>query len=200
MHENETQQNEMTGLAQKNSPSPYLLRTESPDEFASLWEELEQEIQPHGVIERTYLQDVANLIWEIRRLRRSKAAIINQAFLPALRVILGQLRSRSTQPGPSEDLAHGWFNDEKVKAKVTTMLQKFGLDEGAIEAEAVRMRAEDLERLDRMLTFAEARRDKTLRGIADYRQVFSGRLQLAANRFLDAEEVPKLAPVGKHSD
>jgi hypothetical protein len=155
--------------------------------------------------ERTYLQDIAYLIWDIRRLRRSKTAIINKAFLSALRAILGQLRTRSISAPLhgvrlAEDLAQSWFDDEKAKDEVATMLQKFGLDEGAIEAEAFRLSAEDLERLDRMLTFAEARRDRALRGIADYRQAFSRRLQQAANRFLDAEEVPKLAPVGKQSD
>lgn len=76
--------------------TPYLLTTESQDEFASLYGELEQEIQPNGVIERTYVQDIAYLIWDILRLRRSKTAIINTAFLAALRGILEQLQNRST--------------------------------------------------------------------------------------------------------
>ncbi len=168
-------------------------------------EELEQELQPRGIIERTYVQDVAYLIWDILRLRRSKTAIINTALLAALRGILEQLQKRSTVRNPSqskqfEDLAHGWFDNEKAKAQVASLLLKFGLDEGAIEAEAFRRCAEDLERLDRMLTFAEARRDKALRGIADYRQAFSRRVRQATSRIIDAEEVPQLAPVGKELD
>lgn len=197
----------MTILAKMNSLrcSPYLLTTESQDEFASLCEELEQELQPRGVIERMYVQDVAYLIWDILRLRRSKTTIINTALLAALRGILKQLQKRSAVRIPSqskqfEDLAHGWFDNEKSKAQVASLLLKFGLDESAIEAEAFRRCVEDIERLDRMLTFAEARRDRALRGIADYRQSFSRRVQQATNRILDAEEVPQLAPLGKESD
>jgi hypothetical protein len=183
----------------------YLLTTESQDEFASLCEELEQEIQPNGVIERTYVQDIAYLIWDIRRLRRSKTAIINTALFAALRGILEQLQIRPATPAPSrreqvEALGRGWFDNEKAKTQVATLLRKFGLDESAIEGEAFRLCAEDIERLDRTLTFAEARRDRALRCIADYRQAFSRRLQQAASRILDSEEVPKLAPVDKQSD
>jgi hypothetical protein len=197
----------MAASTKKNSLplTPYLLITESQDEFASLREELEQEIQPNGVIERTYVQDIAYLIWDIRRLRRSKTAIINTALFAALRGILEQLLIRPATPAPSrrkqvEALARGWFDNEKAKVKVARLLRMFRLDESAIEAEAFRLCAEDIERLDRMLTFAEARRDRALRCIADYRQAFSRRLQQAANRILDSEEVPKLAPVGKQSD
>jgi hypothetical protein len=70
------------------------------------------------------------------------------------------------------------------------------MDEGAIEAEAFRLCAEDLERLDRMLALAEVRREKALRYIADYRQILSKQLQQAANRILDHDEVPRLVASG----
>jgi hypothetical protein len=68
--------------------------TEPPDQFASLRKELEQEIQPEGVIERTYVHDLAYIIWEIRCLRHYKTHIINSSRNEALEGILRQLLCR----------------------------------------------------------------------------------------------------------
>jgi hypothetical protein len=50
---------------------------------------------------------------------------------------------------------------------VSELPRKFGLEEGGIEAQAFRSRADELESLYRMLALAEARRDKALRWVAD---------------------------------
>ena len=100
----------------------------------------------------------------------------------------------------AENLARGWFKNNKAKTQVATLLRKFGLDEGAIEAEAFRLCSEDVERLDRMLTISEIRREKALRCIVDYRQIFSKQLQQAANRILENDDVPRLVAVGRRPD
>ena len=50
-----------------------------------------------------YVEDIAYLVWEILRLRRSKAAIINLAFRDALTEVVTQLLSK-----PGE-----WKNQQK---------------------------------------------------------------------------------------
>jgi len=185
---------------------PPLLVTESSDEFASLCEQVNDEIEPTGFIERMYVGDIIALTWDILRLRRSKTGIINGAFLAALQGILEQLLCRRDYEGvydhehAAEDLARGWFENGKAKTPVATLLRKFGLDEGAIEAEAVRSRAEDLERLERMLALAEVRRDRALRCIADYRQSLAKQIKQATDRILDNDDVPRLVAVGKRAD
>lgn len=187
-------------------PMAPLLSAESADEFASLRKQLENEIHPEGAIEQMYLDDFATLIWEILRLRRYKTVIINNSRLAALRGILEQLLCRPDfdhsydHEHAAEDIARSWFDNKKAQAKVAKLLRKFQMDEAAIEAEAFRLCADDLERLDRMLTAIEYRRDKALRCIADYRQILSKQLQQAANRILDNDEVPRLVAVCKRSD
>jgi hypothetical protein len=193
---------------QKVAPlrSPCLTITESADEFASLCEQVNQEIKPTGVIERIYADDVIARTWEILRWRRCKTAIINAAFLAALQGLLAQLLNRRDcedlydDEKAAEDLARGWFANQKAKAQVATLLRKFGLDEGAIEAEAIRSRAEDLERLDRMLALAEVLRGKALLGLADHRQSQANRKKLSTDQILENDEVPRLVAVGKRSD
>src|SRR6478752_2640077 len=63
---------------------PQLLITESAEDFAALNAALMEEIKPRGIIERLYVADVANIVWEILRLRRCKVAIVNTAFKHAV--------------------------------------------------------------------------------------------------------------------
>ena len=71
-------------------PKPPVLITESADEFDTLHKALEQDIKPRGVIEHLYVADISFIMWEILRLRRCKAVIINVALQPALKVLLTQ--------------------------------------------------------------------------------------------------------------
>jgi hypothetical protein len=92
-------------------------------------------------------------------------------------------------------LAH----DGKARIKVSNQLRKFGLDESAIEAGAFRMSCADLERVDRMLTLAESRRDRALRFIADYRQSLALQLRHSVDRVLENEDVLRLVSPNKNS-
>jgi len=183
-----------------------LLINESADEFASLRKELKNEIQPEGAIEQMYVDDFAILIWEILRLRRYKTILIDSHRRDALRGILVELLCDDDYDQPydkmldAKDLARNWFDSKKAQARVAKLLRKFQMDEGAIEAEAFRLCSEDLERLDRMLTALEFRRDKALRCIADYRQIFSKQLRQAGDRILDNDDVPRLVRAGGTSD
>ena len=90
------------------------------------------------------------------------------------------------------ELARGWFENDDDKANVAKLLRKFQLDETAIEAEAFRLNADDLERLDRMQAVFAVRFEKALRCIAEYRKSFSTELQHAADRILNSDDVPRL--------
>jgi hypothetical protein len=183
-----------------------LLITESVDEFASLRKGLKSEIKPEGVIEQMYVDDFATLIWEILRLRRYKTVIINSSRRAALQGILEQLLcARDYEHSykkdiDAEELARSWFDNKNAQARVAKLLRKFQMDEGAIEAEAFRLQGEDLERLDRILTALESRRDKVLRCIADYRQSLAKQIKQSTDRILENDEVPRLVAVGKRSD
>jgi hypothetical protein len=184
---------------------PPLLSAESANEFAALRKGLKNEIKPEGVIEQIYVDEFATHIWEIQRFRHYKAIILNNSRLAALQEIVEQLlRDQDFQyndrKNAADDLARGWFENNKAKTQVATLMRKFGLDEGAIEAEAFRLCAEYLERLDRILTGLEFRRDRALRFIAEYRKILSKQLGQAGDRILDNDDVPRLVAVGKRSD
>ena len=116
-----------------------LLPSETSEEFETLYAALEEEIKPRGIIERIFLEDFANIAWEIWRLRRCKSAIINRAFRSALQDLILQalpqperqnewlnLEPFNSTPSPEElerqnkaaELAEGWLADPKVRKQV----------------------------------------------------------------------------------
>ena len=174
---------------------PGLTITESAGDYDSLVKSLQQEISPRGFIEHMYVADMSAIVWESLRLRRCAAAIINMAFRAALKNLLVQFWKNPDEPAPyqeSEVLAFEWFTDPNAKQRVAEILNKFHLDETAIEAEAIRSVAADLELLDRMLMSLEARRNRALRGIADYRASFAEKVQQASDQIINAEPVLRI--------
>jgi hypothetical protein len=140
------------------------------------------------------------LVWEILRLRRSKTAIVNLGFRAALKEVIMQLLFKSGDlkllvEGQSKRLALEWFSDPDVKKEIAGLLRDFHLDETAIEAEAFRKSADDLERIDRLMASAEARRDKALVCIAQYRGDFGALLRERSDRLVDGK-VLKLEHAG----
>ncbi len=172
-------------------PKTPLLITESADEFDSIYAALSHEIRPNGIIEQMYVDDVAHFVWDIRRLRRWKNAIINLAFRPALENLAAQLLRDPRQSqfviGEADKLAHDWFSKDDAKEKMTRLLDYFQLDESAIEAEAYRRSAADIELLEKLLASLESRLDKAFRRIADHRGDLGRKIRHAAERIIEGK-------------
>jgi hypothetical protein len=182
-------------------PKAPLLITESEDEFDRIRDALNQEIKPRGIIEEMYVADIAHLVWEVFRLRRCKAGIVNAAFRTALQTVLSQVL-RTVEDWELFELEDGaariarkWFSDPDSKQKVAELLRQFELDETAIEAEAIRSSAEDIDRIDRLLTSAEARRDRALVCVARYRGDLGALLRETSTRMIEANKVLQLEAV-----
>jgi hypothetical protein len=174
---------------QSDASKEPLLITESAEEFTTLWEEVEAQLNPGDVIERIYVSNIASLVWEERRLQRSKIALINSAFRQALTDIIKQL---ARQPGNREAalidedvLACSWFVDPAAKAKVNALLNRFGLDVSAIEAEAMRKSASDLEMIDRLMHSIQNRRDKAIIFLAECRRDLGRLLRNVSEKLTD---------------
>jgi hypothetical protein len=176
---------------------PPLLRTESEEEFDALHKALEQEIEPRGIIEQMYVADICHIIWESLRLHRNKAIIINIAYRAALEHILTRLLHKPGQFADAEQkqaqaLAEKWFQEQNAKDKVLQLLNRVDLDETAIEAQAIITVSSELELLNRMLASLEARRNKALRCIAEYRDSLATQLRERSDRTIGKQDVLRL--------
>ena len=111
-------------------PKLPLLITESSDEFDHVHDAIYQELKPSGAIKQLYAADIIELSWEIQRLRRCKAGIVNLTFRPALQTLLKQLLRQPGQRdyevvGEADDLAQRWFTDQAAKKQVAELLRQF---------------------------------------------------------------------------
>jgi hypothetical protein len=72
-----------------------------------------------------YVHDICSIVWEILRLRRCKAVIINSAFRSALENLLVQLRQPGQQDfearDPARKLAHASFTDKEAQTPNNTL-------------------------------------------------------------------------------
>jgi hypothetical protein len=183
-------------------PEPPLLTSESAEEFERLRDGLEQDIKPSGIIEQIYVADFAYMVWDIGRLRRAKALIIKLAFQASLKDVLTQIlrdkarsidwQTESRHSDKARNIARRWCTDQKIKKQVSDLLQEFGLDQFAIEAESIRASSATLEKLERMLSSLESRRDKALYRVADYRANLAHQLRGSTDKLIEATTVPAL--------
>ena len=88
-----------------------LLKSESTDEYLGLLERLTTEIKPKGIVEQFYVEDMASLIFEIRRLQRCKVSLINNAELEALKIYLNSWC-------PNQH-SHSWLMKRLMRWRVT---------------------------------------------------------------------------------
>jgi len=90
MKENVMASSKSKNTARLRAGTPVLI-TESVDEFVALRKQLYDEIRPDGIIEQGWVDDLAAVMWEIMRLLRIKAEILNGAVYMALQSILKQV-------------------------------------------------------------------------------------------------------------
>jgi len=173
--------------------------SESEDEFEALRSKLVEEIKPRGIIEHMCVADIAEIVWESRRLHRCKAVMINMNYSAALKSLLEDVLN-AVDAYKAEVLAHAWFTDKKAKNEVAEILRRFHLDESAIEAQAIRSLASELEILDKRLTSLEARRNRAIRNVVEYRESFARKVRQGSDRIIEADSVIRLEnPSGQKS-
>jgi hypothetical protein len=180
-------------------PKTPLLMSESEDEFEALRSDLVEEIKPRGIIEHMCVADIAEIVWESRRLHRCKAVMINMNYSAALKSLLEDVLD-AVDYLKAEVLAQTWFTDKKAKKEVAEILRRFHLDESAIEAQAIRSLASELEILDKRLMSLEARRNRAIRNIAEYRESFARKVREGSGRIIEGDSVIRLEnPSGQKS-
>jgi ribonuclease D len=84
--------------------------------------------------------------------------------------------------------------------EVAEILRRFHLDESAIEAQAIKRLASELEIVDKRLMSLETRRNRAIRNIAEYRESFARKVRESSGRIIEADSVVRLEnPSGRKS-
>jgi hypothetical protein len=165
---------------------PALLRSEDANLYDALFARVVAAARPRDPFEWMLLKDYADLAWEIFRLRRAKAGIVNSMHKNALVLVLEKL---ALDPKP----ALLFHKNPAAKAAILEQLAAHGLDESVVTAEAVVACCRELASLDAMIKSAETRRNAMLREIDYHRGGLATRLRDAPDVVdAESEDVPRI--------
>jgi hypothetical protein len=173
----------------------YVLPTESAEQFDSEHLAFENAIKPRDKIEQMQVEDVAYYNWKTSQRRRIGFAILKAALIDALYDVL------TRQLGAIDSvnalvLVERWAKgDAKAKTDVVEILERYGLDETAIEAEAFVRCSSKLAAVEQSEASHASRRDKTLPNLAFYREMLTRQSRNGTDRSLEVEELARIENV-----
>jgi hypothetical protein len=145
------------------------LLTESAERVEAKRDKLRAVLDPKNKLEELYCEQSFYASNAIERLQRCGPAIVNRAIPDALFSILQRL---TVERGRAVDLVEQWMSgDPSARSEVSTLLQDHGLDESAVEAEAIMNCLPALSALTQLQASQIAIRDKGLSGLAFFREV-----------------------------
>lgn len=162
---------------------PALYPNESKSRFLALAERMVDATKPRDALEEILVRDVIDLTWEIQRLREAKASVVVIAMTKSLEQVLNEIGYGGALDrkvlsdvwvggkGPSRDAVH-------------RALYEANLSVNELPAQALEIKLDTIERFERMLASAEARRITALREIDRHREA----LGAAARRAIEEAE------------
>ena len=156
-------------------PAP-LIRGEEVSGYDALLARVSSAVKPAGILEEIWVRDVVDLVWDAVRLRRLKVGLMAASAHEGMQKVLLGLDAPDFT-----GLAKRWAaREEDAVAEVEALLASAGLTMDAVMAQTLRVRIDEIERIDRMITAAEARRNAALHELARHRAHFAAILRRAA--------------------
>jgi hypothetical protein len=180
---------------------PSLIDGESAADYEAFRQKCLKAIGPKDVLEIVWLQDFIGNEWENLRMRRMKAAILQNSRVAAVKKILWQYaddvydsnKILKSLGGPSaEDLmAKDWgHSDVEAIDHVDAVLEANGLNFDVIMAETLLDNLNTIERIDKLIAAYVYRRDTAIRELDKRRDLLAKRARdLADSLAIDAEIV-----------
>jgi len=174
---------------------PSVLPTESEDEFYVLYSALERHINPTNPIKEMLLNEIAASLWETIRMHKWKSASLTVKYASAIPNLFDRVGISNVQEGKA--FARSWFTSQDGKKVVKDLLEKFGLDEKAIEAVALERAATSYLLADKLQSSSTHRRDRALQNLVDFGDAFGGSKQQDANDSLQEPDAEQSAAEAK---
>jgi hypothetical protein len=163
-------------------PRP-LIDGEEGTNYDVILERISADVAPADFVEVIWVRNVADLVWDSVRRRRLKSQLLQAAAHQGLERLLASIIDWMR----AEQLSRKWaLGDEEAMGEVERLLGRAGLTFDAVMAQTLAARIDDVERIDRMVIIAEARRDAVLREIRSRRLAFAQALRRAGDA-IDAE-------------
>jgi hypothetical protein len=163
--------------------APPLMPGENEGQYTSLAARIVAGARPRDAIEELLTRDVLDLTWEILRLRRVKAGIMSASMHEGVESIMDRLGYDDTV-----DSAKTWAaGDKGARKEVTRALAAAGLSMDEVTATTLQLNLETFERIERLLSGAEVRRNNALREIDRHRSAYGAAIRRTLDEIEDVE-------------
>src|SRR5262245_22956977 len=163
---------------------PPLLEGEDTAAYDELLARISGAVKPADIFEEIWVRDIVDLVWEAFRLRWLKANLMTAVAHMGLTQILEPLIGWRD----AHNLAEAWARREPSAIKQTDeLLGSAGLTMDAVMAQALSLKLNDIERIDRMTATAEGRRNAILREVDRHRTTWGQDLRQAVQQIEAAE-------------
>jgi hypothetical protein len=147
-------------------PPPSLANGEDAAAYARLAAGIRAAVAPANLIEEIWARDVADLTWDVVRLRRLKAGLYAIGASDGMAEVLCGLEA----PVLGQEKARDWAARKPAALReVNTQLSAAGLDMGDVATGTFAARIDQFDRIERMLAAAEVRRAAALHAIDNRR-------------------------------
>lgn len=156
---------------------PPLLPGEDRAAYDELHDRLMADTKPLDAIEYIWVREFTDLTWQILRLRRYLTALSASRLHQGLERIL---TPRISSIGKMKDLVSEWARrDEESLAVVEELMGQFEFSNDTIEAETFVSILKSADKIENLMSVAEAKRTNIIREIGRRRETLARQLTLA---------------------
>lgn len=155
---------------------PSLIDGENASDYEAFRDSCLKAVAPKDALEQVWLQDFMDYTWEAQRLRRMKAAILQTARKDAVEKLVQQFGGDDVNWMAAKAISLDWSaSDEETRQFVDELLNKHGLTQDAIMAQATLKNIETLQTIDGLISSYDYRRDAAIRELEKRRDVLAKR-------------------------
>jgi hypothetical protein len=149
------------------------------------------ELRPKHFTEWLLVRDIVDDVFYILFLRRIQIDVIDLAKTEALKSILKALAPEA-KDDELRGFQKGWYLGMKISGIVKKLIDEYNIGPNMIDAEAVRLRSDDLKKIDSMIASRESRLSKAHRELDLYRERIQMREQLKGKS--EPKQLPFIQP------
>jgi hypothetical protein len=142
--------------------APVLAAGEKIEVFWKLAAEVWDTLQPNTFLERLEASDLCHALWEERRFRRHQAALPAATGTKALQCLLASSGYEKKALQISDD--YFGREGEEGRTRAVALLERFGITEDAIAAQAIEHNVQTISLLERLMNHRQSRRDRIIKG------------------------------------
>ena len=154
---------------------PPLLSTEDPNLYWDMFDRFAEFVDPKNIIEWLWLKDIVDLCWEIARLRRYRALLIER-----------EREGKNADIGYAREHRELSLFDRLKRPQIEAPRNAPRLDTEADSASLLIYYLRQYETIDKLLTSAELRRDRILRELDFRRERIAPLLRKISDEVIDA--------------